>query len=334
MNIYKYKKTIEQGETLKKAVDDFDIKKIQNIFSDSITLRSLVLARGENNSFLNLIVSGFLFFLNDNNLLIQKSSDQEKIIKIIQEKIGNEEVLVFVSSVAYHLRDKDLFNLIFETVKKNKDILKQQNIYYWILHNVSSWQETVEDNSEESITLNKEIISNISQKSNTLLWLKAKVGLTYSKKILPKQKVDDYLTLVEQFRKIGYLYEVYRVEVEAARALVDLSRHQSEDELVFANLEKAKDIALEAFKVSKDIAYPNLEIISALILAYIYQERYNKSRNANQEIQKKYKNDKRKADSYNKQAEEFRAIFVYQTIYKPRYKETHFNYAPAVDKNK
>ncbi len=31
MNIYKYKKTIEQGETLKKAVNDFDIKKLISI---------------------------------------------------------------------------------------------------------------------------------------------------------------------------------------------------------------------------------------------------------------------------------------------------------------
>lgn len=334
--VYSLNKTVKIADDLESAIREKDIKILEKIFRDFKALRSLIISRGPQGIKLRLIDDGF-------KLLIKKDRIQISQVKIIPWLLKNkipEIDLVILAEVYFHLRDKNNFDILFNLIEDNKDKFNDPSVYYWILHTQASWESSVEDNSDKAIDLNKKVVADINIHNDQVLYWKAKFGLTYNKKLLPKQKAKDYLEFAREMKRLDSDFHAFKMEIEAARALLDLSKQQKENDESFLNLEKAKVIALEALKVSKEIGYVNLEIISCEILSRIYFERIRKISSLEEELSKKktnkkelnkkvialkkrYKTDQRKLESFLQQSEELRKEFVYESKVGNKYKSTY-----------
>lgn len=337
--IYNFDQNQELVFSLQKYLKNNEVKKIIEFFKDFKAIRSLIVWRGSEGEYLKLVITGFDEILK---YLQVDYGDSKKIIQEIKKLNISEEVLFFCVEAAYHLRDKERFDLFCNIILENKDILNEKRVYYRVLHHLASWKEAIEHKTEESIELNMEVIAN-TKDIDPVFYLKAKFGLSYNKSLAPKQKAKDFLNLVEEFKKYNDLPDSFRATVEAARAILDLSRQQGVDDIAFENIDYAKGIALESLKIAKDIGYPNLEIIAGEVMSSIYQERLKKiklvkkniedDKSISKEYKQKYeilaktfKDDNKKEESYRKRTEDLRMVYGYNTKFNNQYKESYFNH--------
>lgn len=340
--IYGFEKNSEIAEKLKKAIDKENIDDISKILSDGIAVRGLIVWRGPGNNFLQLVRTGFEKVLIKNNIPFDIKNGK-KIIDFISKAGIPEETIHFIGEIAYHQRDKELLELIKEILIDNRNCLRSQKFYFRFLHTLATWNEAVEKNSEESLRLNLEVVKNIKE-SDPVFYFKAKTGMTYSKDLLPKQKVVDFLHNASELLLLGDGYDAFKVKVEASRAMLGLAKQQGVEEIAFKSLEDSKQIALDSLRIAKDIGYPNLEIVASESLEAIYKERISKLdamknliikgvrnrvdlKKRFAEMSKVFKNDKRKAESFGKNVHELREKYQYNTTFNKRYKESYFKHA-------
>lgn len=340
--IYDPNKNLEIALVLSKSIQEKNIQGIIEIFRDMKALRSLIVWRGENGECLKLIAVGLKEIISQKNDLKIDIENGKEIIEFLRELKIPEESLLFCVNAAYHLRDKENLDVFLGIIFKNVEILIDKRIYFRVLHILASWKEAVEHNSKESIKLNMEVVAN-TKESDPVYYIKAKFGLSYSKPLAPRQKVEDFLYFAKEFKKYGNIHDSFRATAEASRAMLDLSKQQGIEDIAFGNIEKSKEIALIALKIAKDVGYPNLEIIASDILSAIYLERLKKldlmgnkiknTRNISKEYKQRYnifskifKGDDKKSESFKKRAEELRKIYKYETIFNKQYNEAHFNH--------
>lgn len=339
--IYGFEKNLVIAEELKASIENNKTEKIIELFRDIIAIRSLIVWRGLEGSFLELVSEGFEKILNANNIKLEVEEGAD-IITFLQKKEISEEVIHLLGEIAYHQRNKELLYKTKDILTENRNLLKSDKAYFRALHTLATWKEGVEHDSEESLKLNMEVIRNIKE-SDPIFYLKAKTGMTYNKTLLPKQKVADFLQNSKELLILGDGYDAFRVKVEAARAMLDLARQQGVEDIAFESLDKAKHIALDSLKIAKDIGYSNLEIVASETLESIYRERIKKI-NSMEELLKKtiqkkdlrkrfikfskmLKGDKRKAESFQKRTLELREKYQYGTIFNKKYKEEYFKHA-------
>src|SRR3989339_344523 len=153
--------------------------------------------------------------------------------------------------------------------------------------------------------------------------------------LMPKQKIKDFLYFSEEFLKENNLHDAFRGEVEAGRAYLALARQQGLKNDAFDTLEQAKNIILKSLRVSKEINYPNLEIIASEMMADIYKERikkvqaYLKVKSRDDfiiNIIKRTKDDERKMSSFLKKAGIARKKYNYQTVFTEKYKKEYYKH--------
>lgn len=333
-DFYPFLKILDLAEKIKIALKDENLDKIYEFLQDQKATKSFVIARGENNNFLNLISESFQIIMKKNEIA-SWDDNFEQFIKLLHDKKIPEMVLYDLISVYYHKRESKSFLSLTETVLKNKNLLKHQTVYFGILHAYASWQEAVEKKFGLSIEKNTEVILGIDKKIDKHLYLKAKFGITYNKELLPKQKIIDFLMLADDLMEINNFPDAFRAIIEAGRAYLDLARQQGIKQEVFSTLDNAKDISLKALKIAKDIKYPNLEIIATEIMSDIYKIRiekyqtYIKNHGKDEfikDIANKFKDDKRKMNSFLKKELELRKKYNYQTKFKEKYKKTFYSH--------
>lgn len=319
---------------LQVSVEKNNINELENIFRNKPALRSLILMRGENDIYLDLLDRAFFILLNNKNLALKKES-LDDILFWFKDRNISEDVIGFMADVFFHKRDKEKLDNIFRLVAGNRDKFKNDYIYYWILHTKATWLSVVENDFEGSIKYNSEVITG-TKDSEKILYFKAKFGISASKILMPKQKIRDMKEIADNLFELGNIHDAFRARIKIAKFILDLSLQQGVKDIAFENLEEAKRMALATLKFSKDVAYTNLEIISSEVLAKIYFQRAKKigvikdrlKNNENNkillDIYKKYypisKDDKRKSKSYQKNAEALRAKYNYKTSFFERYK--------------
>lgn len=340
--IYDPKKNLEMALDLQKSIQNNNAEKIIEIFRDMRALRSLIVWRGENGEYLNLIMLGFKKIIDQKTNLKVDVKNAKEIIEFLRELKIPEESLFFCAEIAYHLRDKESLDIFLKIIFENVEILSDKRIYFRALHALASWKEVIDHNSEEAIKSNMEVAAN-TKESDPVYYIKAKFGLSYNKALSPKQKVEDFLSFAREFEKYGNIYDSFRATVEASRAMLDLSKQQGIEDIAFENLEESKKIALDSLKTAKDIGYPNLEIIACEVLSTIYLERLKKLNSMRQKIEndkniskdykkrfmileKTFKGDINKSNSFKRKTEELRKSYKYSTQFNNQYKETYFNH--------
>lgn len=299
------------------AVNNYnDAKKI---FSDQELMKSLIASRGPSDKFLIFFRDNFVNYLEYNKLSIT-SKDFKKILDLIRKDNLSDYVLVYFLEALFHLNEEKLFKKIIKIILNNKNKLNNSEVYTRVIHTLASWKMSRENDFVEGAKLNLEVINWAKEKDENL-YLKAKFGLLYSKNLLPKEKVDDFLKLFDELLNCGNIYDGFRARIEAIMSLVDLSRQQKLEEIAFININKAKDLALDVYVLSKKIHYPNLEIIASEVLSQVYMERGVKNMLRNN-LESLGKIDMKKSKSYEDKAEKLREMFGYKTRFKPRYKST------------
>src|SRR3989339_345014 len=240
---YRYEKVLEFVKKLGQALEKKDLNKIIEVFQDRIAIRSMMILRGKYDQYLQLIVDSFILLLQKHDIELIKK-DLQRLIEFLHENNISEFIIHEILSVAFHVRNEGLFN------KLEKMIDEQKNIFH----------------KEKAIEFNLRVVFAMKN-IDRVLYLKAKFGLTYNKELMPKQKIKDFLYFSEEFLKENNLHDAFRGEVEAGRAYLALARQQGLKNDAFDTLEQAKNIILKSLRVSKEINYPNLEIIASEMMA-------------------------------------------------------------------
>ena len=327
--VYDNNKTELIKVQLKKAIIDKNTEVIIQIFNDLKGLQSLRISRGQNSENFVLILNAFNTLLENKGYSLN-IDNSALVLKYIQG-LMSESILWFTISAAYHLREREMFFAILEMVKKEKDNLNDNSLYYWIMHDYASWLEAVEGDSEKALAINLEVAKETEALPDQTLYFKARTGITYNKKLTPKQKAEDYLFYAENFFRLNQVYEVFRLIIEASKAYLDWSKQQGVNNEGFKRLNQAKELALLSYKIAKDISYPNLEILSSEVLGFVYRERFTKKEKAISEGKvfpnvdlksKSIKDDKRRFASFYNKAKNLREKYAYQTLRQNNYKKT------------
>src|SRR3989339_743431 len=248
-----------------------------------------------------------------------------------------EKVLEFVKKLGQALEKKDL-NKIIEVFQdriaiRSMMILRGKYDQYLQLI-VDSFILLLKKDHKKAIEFNLRVVFAMKN-IDRVLYLTAKFGLTYNKELMPKQKIKDFLYFSEEFLKENNLHDAFRGEVEAGRAYLALARQQGLKNDAFDTLEQAKNIILKSLRVSKEINYPNLEIIASEMMADIYKERikkvqaYLKVKSRDDfiiNIIKRTKDDERKMSSFLKKAGIARKKYNYQTVFTEKYKKEYYKH--------
>lgn len=327
------------AENFSNAVKQKDLDEISRMMQDRKVLRSLIVSRGAEGCNLKMILNGLEILLASKNMKLDESV--EKVLNVLQiYKISPDFIYLFAET-AFHLRESVLFEKLSKIVFSQKEKIGDKAFYY-MLHTDASWQAAKCCDSEKALAENLETI-NWAKKNDPVLYLKAKFGLTYNKKLLPKDKARDFNEIAEQMENYGDLVDAFRAKSESARSYLDIAKQQWIDDIAFDSLEYAKEIALEALRIAKTLGYPNLEINASEVLGGIYAERIKKitlmqdqiGKNSQtpkeftkkyKELASAYKDDLRKNKSFHARVEELRKKYKYETVFNKRYKDTHFSH--------
>ncbi|OGF25904.1 hypothetical protein A2331_06375 [Candidatus Falkowbacteria bacterium RIFOXYB2_FULL_34_18] len=330
---YRYEKVLEFVKKLGQALEKKDLNKIIEVFQDRIAIRSMMILRGKYDQYLQLIVDSFILLLQKHDIELIKK-DLQRLIEFLHENNISEFIIHEILSVAFHVRNEGLFNKLEKMIDEQKNIFHKEKVYYWLLHSRASWYEVFKKDHKKAIEFNLRVVFAMKN-IDRVLYLKAKFGLTYNKELMPKQKIKDFLYFSEEFLKENNLHDAFRGEVEAGRAYLALARQQGLKNDAFDTLEQAKNIILKSLRVSKEINYPNLEIIASEMMADIYKERikkvqaYLKVKSRDDfiiNIIKRTKDDERKMSSFLKKAGIARKKYNYQTVFTEKYKKEYYKH--------
>lgn len=339
--------SIEEGELffarLERSLKSKDSAEIEVLLKDEKGIKTLIGIRGEKGNCLELVRDAILFLFAEKDLKLSlynnKTSDW---FRLFHEKELDEKIIDYLFRVSFHSRDKETIEFLKKIESQNKDSFKDENVYYWLLHGIASWDHVVENDYESSINRNIEVLKNMQGDSrDDVLYWKAKSGLAFSKSILPKLKIKDFLRAANELENLGDSLESFRNYVEAARAYLDLSKQQGVQVVGFKSLNEAEEIAENALKISKKIGYANLEIVANEILCDLYDEKVQKVRmlemnTSTNNLLKKDKSEllqqhksqlaefKKKQQKCLESTNELREKYHYQTKFVRKYKENVF----------
>lgn len=200
----------------------------------------------------------------------------KEVVKKVHQKELPETVLNDDMRISYHLSLKERFERVLNVIQEAKDDLQNPSVYWEAQHDWASWEDSRNQNPVRAIELNTGVIEEIDKEEFPNLYWKCRFGLTYQKKLKPRQKLEDYLLILREFERLGNLPDAFRAAVEAAQAALELSKRQGVSGEAFESLIQAKDLALESLRIARELEYSNLEIIARNALAEIYQQRVEK----------------------------------------------------------
>lgn len=295
--IYTPAESAEKFAGLEQSLAAGDAEKVLGYLRDAQLLRSLIVMRGDNESYFDLLVKSFEFLLKKKMgaQISLENIEKEKLLNFVHEQGIPEQIMNELAHVAYHKRDENIFFKITQSLLENAAVENEQ-VTARALHDLGSWHGT-HGEAEKAIKENKKAIELARAGGDRVVEMKAKFGLSYNKDFLkPGELAKDFLELAEALEKEGLGYDGVRAKLEAAKAKLDLAGKQ-EKKLAEATLLSAKDLALESLKNAKDLQYPNAEIRAREILSQAYR----------------MMKDNRKVESYGKAAGQLRDKYHYKT---------------------
>lgn len=343
--IYSFKEGEEYFKKLEDSLEKSDSINVGKLLKDEIGVKSLIGIRGENGGCLNLIKNAILFLFKEKGLQIEKvfESDTSSWFDVFHEQKIDEKNLDYLMRVTFHLRDKRTFNFLKKLTLDNKANFINIHVYYWLLHGIASWEHVVKNSFESSIEKNIEVLKNMQENGDQVLYWKAKSGLAFSKSLSPKLKIEDFLKVGKELEELGDLFEAFRSYIEAARASLDLSKQQGTQAIGFEKLRDAEKIAKEALMVSKEIGYANIEIIATEVLKDVCEEMEEKilvlgtklreKSLKSKELEVLYEKQEKKLSSYQAKnieyqfsIEKLRNQYVYKTEFSQKYKKSMYKH--------
>ncbi|MFO7807453.1 MAG: hypothetical protein R6V40_03470 [Candidatus Moraniibacteriota bacterium] len=276
-------KTIEIYEKMPEALKNKDLDQVKEILSDPQGLRGVFLDREGKNKNLIQVRNGFemLFKESFGESADIYSVDGEKIVEWIHDLDLPETVLNEMMTIAFHLNDHKRFFRIFNIILEAEDGLQNESVKTKALHDLASWEDTVEKNPEKAIDINKQVVGHAKERKDIVLETKARFGLTTQKDLKPKMKAEDFEQYVDRFKEQANEYDSIRSMEEAARAYFNLALNQKNVSKghYFNSLDKAESLAQNAaeeahnFKQTNKIQFSNALYLAKDIMSQIYREK-------------------------------------------------------------
>jgi hypothetical protein len=269
-------KSIELVSELEEAVKSQDSDAVQKILSDPEALHALIVRIGEGGHNLKLVENGFDLFLQSRfgkeaSLVMFDAKRGPELIDFLHETGLPEQVLNELSHAAFHRGEEAKFFNILQLIYLNQERFQNQQVVARAIHDMASWHGKRRERGLAA-DLNKEALGAAQKTGDNILEQKVRAGLSINKELLPKDRADDLIKYAEELKTKGVGYDAARLKVEAALALLDLSKRQRGSQKE-ESLGRAKEIALEdGLKAAVEIDYPNAEILAREILADIYKE--------------------------------------------------------------
>lgn len=272
----KPEQTVEIVSSLIEALKCKDIDTVQEMLRDPENLRSLVERRGDASSNHRLFENGFDLLLKDRfgseGFYQAKGSE---IIDFIHEYKIPEEALTEYLDIAYHKRDKVLFNHLLTIIFDNEEKLSDKSIIGRALHNLATWKAAAEKNIDEALNYQGRALMAARAAGDKKLEEKIKYGFTFAKNLKPKDKIAGYEKVISGMEALDHKYDAMKARVDESLARVDLAQRQKgtkQFDLRTENLDAAKKLALVAYDFSLAQGISNLEVMSLEALSKIHKE--------------------------------------------------------------
>jgi len=294
--IYNPEKTGEIVEELKMSMKEKDLYLVEKIIKDSMAWRSFDVRHEE-----YLLIEAFDMLLRERFGKEILNIEDKELVNFVHEFDLPEQILVEISSMAFHQRNPVLFFKLISAIVENCDDIKDEIIVKRAQHNMATWEAVVNKNFEKSININKDVLKWAKDFGQEVLASKAKFGITATKYSLKSNdKIADYKTVQAELEKMGNIYDAMRAKIEVANCYLKLAKKQTDKKSINVrqeNLDHAESIARNVLNIVEEINYPNLEIRSWEVLGNIQIE------------QGKTQSGKRKL----KKANELRELYNYST---------------------
>lgn len=264
---------------------------IRAILADNWNSRSFIVRRGANNCYIRALLDGF-FVLSDGC----EADHICDVMKTIRKYDLPEHLVIELMAASYRMKLSELFKSCESILSKEGDSLEDKEVVPGILHEMAAWAGEIDKDSDRAIEYNKRALGLARSGGYKIIELKILFGLSYNKSrrdtrpLSQKERVEDFRSYKEGFRKLGDNYDALRAETEEARAMFNYAKGQ-DGEIV-----RALELAKNAHNESRRIGYTNALIQAKELLAEIYD----------------YLNKKNAADRFRKEADNLRINFSYE----------------------
>lgn len=253
-----------------------DGEAIRNLLANVAEVRAILFDRGDKNSNLLNLHKGLDFLLSEKfgpEMDVYKI-DADELLKWLQAEDLPEVILNNDMGISYHLKNDRRFFRVLTIISEEQERLKDKSVFPRSLHDLATWELMVNKNPEQSFAHNYSAVAGAREAGDLILETKARMGVTGSKKLKPKDKVSDYLKQIDVFDDKGISIESVRTAIEAARAYLALARGQwgESANLKIQNLGKAERLSQDALAEGLKMKYSNAIYQANLILSEIYSE--------------------------------------------------------------
>lgn len=277
------RETGKLAEDLEAAVNYKNSLAVASLLSVPGNVRSLIVRRGQNNYFLDLPLTAFLFLLAQKfgNKKIEEinSDDFKKFLRIFSLP---EMVVAEILAIAFHLRDRKIFEGLLNLITRSKDFFQDAEALAYILNIYGSWLGSVEGDHIKNVEVNKQALT-LARKNNlavmeckSIFALSDHKAFRDEKELKPKNQIEDFKKLSKRFFDLGVDHDSLRCDIELAFAHLMLAKKQSCEDRD-KNLEKALSVAKKAQEKARKMEYPNAFIRVKIILRDIYMEMENET---------------------------------------------------------
>jgi hypothetical protein len=263
---------IEIAEKLDGILASQNIEEANRVLQDPKLLHRLIIQRGEHDANLerlkglaDLIVKDE--FGKESTVLTAPSAE---LIEALHTRDIPEQVLGDLLTTAYHQRDKVAFFHIYSLIKQNADTLQNKELIDVAEHDMASWADVVENDSEHALALNTAILEHAKVNDLKILGQKARYGITLQKNLRPKDKAHGFEKIANDMGALEHHYDAMRAHIEEIKARIELAERQTgQPEARKDSIDRCIALAHEVLEYAIKHAYGNLEVLGWEAQAYI-----------------------------------------------------------------
>lgn len=275
--IYQPEKTFELASELKDALAIENEEVVRKILEDAKARKGFIVSRGKQGENLKLLKEGVGFLIRKEfkDPEVFMNVETKKIINWLHEVDLPEGILSDMTSVFYHLKDKnkkesnDSENIVnffrfLQIIEENELEIENREVVYEAEHNLATWEKEICNNFYASEKhnlglLNKEDVSPI-------IVAKARFGIAYNREIKPRKKAEEFEKIMSIMNELGDYHDAVQAMSVAAKSYLALAERQmksnpvNQSSLIEENLGKAEVLAFGALEKAEDLKYLKAKI--------------------------------------------------------------------------
>lgn len=261
-------------------------EKLKELYNDTRFARTMIANRGvgsvNHKNFLEGINKIISAEANPEKIYDIKSDDN--LIKVIQGLNLPEEAIADIHEIHTHQRNFDIINKITNLISTHRASLKDNSVYYRILHDMATLDREQSNDKEDALNKNEFIVKearDLKDNSSRIILTKASVGTIWNNQNINDGVRAELLMLkAKEMKNLGSSEEL-RIRTGAVNFLADHAEKQYQDkDMQTETLKNAMDLAIPLRAEGKKYGYTAVEINALETLVKLNFMKYKNEKEA------------------------------------------------------